>query len=195
MFSYQRLIIVTVSTFARMMKTIPPKCKCYLIPSERYHFRAQEDVHQQSQLHRVHALPGKGSEKVLIPPWLPAAHYISMNLLSRRETQLFAGHVLPDVFRARKLICPGDYAPHFIMCPVCSPRVRNAARESKWRRGHGTIAGLLSVNRVLRPSPAFASSSSSFPTPFVQPPPAFLTRFPVRWFPRALVRTRGTVGT
>lgn len=32
------------------------------------------------------------------------------------------------------------------------PRVRNAARESKWRRGHGTIAGLLSVRRAFRPT-------------------------------------------
>lgn len=45
-----------------------------------------------------------------------------MNLLSRRKTRLFAGHVLPDVFRARKLICSGDYAPHFIMRPVYVPR-------------------------------------------------------------------------
>lgn len=53
-----------------------------------------------------------GRKSFNMPPWLPAAHYISMNLLSRRETRLFAGHVLPDVFRARKLICPGETARH-----------------------------------------------------------------------------------
>lgn len=38
---------------------------------------------------------------------LPTAHYISMNLLSSRETQLFAGHVLPDVFhRLENLFAP-----------------------------------------------------------------------------------------
>lgn len=59
------------------------------------------------------------------------ALYFHELIVEARETQLFAGHVLPDVFRARELIRPGDYAPHFIMRPVCSPRARNAARESK----------------------------------------------------------------
>ena len=47
-------------------------------------------------------------EKVLIPfAQLPTAHYISMNLLSSRETRLFAGHVLPDVFqRLENLFAP-----------------------------------------------------------------------------------------
>jgi len=63
-----------------------------------------------------------------------------MNLLSRRETRLFAGHVLPDVFRARKLICPGDYTPHFIMRPGTSPAgpVMSLGNQNE---GEDTIAG------------------------------------------------------
>jgi len=110
-------------TFAKTIKTVLPKCKrSYLILSEiSLSYGRGKKMSPAATITRVHTLTGRECEKVLIPPWLPAAHYISMNLLSRRETRLFAGHVLPDVFQARKLICPGDYAPHFIMCPVCSP--------------------------------------------------------------------------
>lgn len=57
---------------------------------------------------------------------------------------------------SRKLICSGDYAPHFIMRPVCSPRVRNTARESKWRRGHATIANCYRCRLFRLSSPALS---------------------------------------
>lgn len=48
---------------------------------------------------------------------LPTAHYIfPWNLLSSRETQAFCRtRVAWCIPPARKLICPGDYAPYFIM--------------------------------------------------------------------------------
>lgn len=57
-------------------------------------------------------------EKVLIPSPDSRRHtiYFHENLLSSRETQAFCGtRVAWCIPPARKLICPGDYAPYFIM--------------------------------------------------------------------------------
>lgn len=57
-------------------------------------------------------------EKVLIPSPDSRRHtiYFHENLLSSRETRAFCGtRVAWCIPPARKLICPGDYAPYFIM--------------------------------------------------------------------------------
>lgn len=80
---------------------------------------------------RLHTLTG---EKVLIRrrPVPAAALYFHELIVGCRETRLFAGHVLPDVFRELENLFAPETARHtFHNASVYTPRARNVAGESK----------------------------------------------------------------